>query len=78
MARIPYTIGIFQYSLLYAWPQPGINAERLVAIRGICLGTVSFLMAGTVTIESFEGMVSFFCTTANGLPDDKLFLPSCA
>jgi hypothetical protein len=41
---MPYTIGIFQYSLLYAWPQPGINAERLVAIRGLCLGTVSFLV----------------------------------
>jgi hypothetical protein len=41
MARMPYTTGIFQYCLLYACHQPGINHERLVAILGICFFAVT-------------------------------------
>ena len=70
MDSMPYTMGIFQYSLLYAWPQPGKIAERRVAMRGLCLGTVSFFIAET-------GVVLSFFTGLNALVVDSIFLSSC-
>ena len=31
---VAYTMGIFQYFLLYAWPSPGITAEKIIAFLG--------------------------------------------
>ena len=65
----PYTIGSFQYFLLYICPQPGKIADLIAALRG--LWTVTFfifvpgaaesIVAVTVLEVSEETITSFFC-----------------
>src|SRR5688572_1933629 len=64
----PQTIGIFQYSRLYACPQPGSTAERNVAFLGSCLMrmTVSF-----VTAVSLALIVAVSCPNEYKLPEQQ-------
>src|SRR3954465_9708459 len=75
-------MGIFQYSLLYACPQPGMTSERKVAFDGSCLDTVltvsprttcipvSFVKAGfLVCVVESAGTTIGFPVCANKLPE---------
>src|SRR5688572_21478980 len=69
-----YTMGTFQYFLLYIWPRPGKTAEYIAALRGskvrfpaesLHRPFLTFLLGTTLPVVSLTMSVSFCCDTAS-------------